>query len=151
MLFNYHVKEMFRQCAFFLPKEKKPRTEKKKKEKRLREAQCEDHTAPTEVGTVTYCTLEETDGPSETEEAVKKEQRNMQASSLVLMSKASPFTLGQAKRKKKKRRKRIRLRKHAQKLSESAEGNKMSCKTKKKERNNDILYISIPAEGCRIN
>lgn len=129
MLFNYHVKEMFRQCAFFLPKEKKPRTEKKK---RLREAQCEDHTAPTEVGTVTYCTLEETDGPSETEEAVKKEQRNMQASSLVLMSKASPFTLGQAKRKKKKRRKRIRLRKHAQKLSETAEGNKMSCKKKNK-------------------
>lgn len=30
MLFNYHVKEMFRQCAFFLPKEKKPRTEKEK-------------------------------------------------------------------------------------------------------------------------
>lgn len=83
---------------FFFQKRKNP----EQKKKRLREAQCEDHTAPTEVGTVTYCTLEETDGPSETEEAVKKEQRNMQASSLVLMSKASPFTLGQAKRKKEK-------------------------------------------------
>lgn len=110
-------------CFFSFQKRKNP----EQKKKRLREAQCEDHTAPTEVGTVTYCTLEETDGPSETEEAVKKEQRNMQASSLVLMSKASPFTLGQAKRKK-KRRKRIRLRKHAQKLRETAEGNKMSCK-----------------------
>lgn len=105
---------------------KREKTQNRKK-KRLREAQREDHTAPTEVGTVTYCTLEETDGPSETEEAVKKEQRNMQASSLVLMSKASPFTLGQAKRKK-KRRKRIRLRKHAQKPNETAEGNKTSCK-----------------------
>lgn len=53
---------------FFFQKRKNP----EQKKKRLREAQCEDHTAPTEVGTVTYCTLEETDGPSETEEAVKK-------------------------------------------------------------------------------
>lgn len=51
MLFNYHVKEMFRQCAF------SSKTNKNKTKKKSVEPQCEDYTAHTEIGTETYCTL----------------------------------------------------------------------------------------------
>lgn len=94
MLFNYHVKEKFRQCAFSSKKTK----QNGKKEKKAVGAQCEDPTALTELGTVTYCTLYKTDSPLETEEAVEKEPRNMQASGLALMSKALPFTLRTGKK-----------------------------------------------------
>lgn len=51
MLFNYHVKEMFQQCAF------SSKTKPNQTEKKAVGRQCEDHTALTEIGTVTYCTL----------------------------------------------------------------------------------------------
>lgn len=49
MLFNYHVKEMFRQCAFS--------SKNKRNGKKAVGPQCEDNTALTQIGTVTYCTL----------------------------------------------------------------------------------------------
>lgn len=67
MLFNYHLKEMSRQCAF------SSKTNKTKTKKKCVGARCDDYTAPTEVGTEIYCTLEKTDSPSETGLVVKKE------------------------------------------------------------------------------
>lgn len=49
MLFNYHVKEMFRQCAFFFQNEQNGI--------KAVGPQCDDNTALTQIGTVTYCTL----------------------------------------------------------------------------------------------
>lgn len=48
MLFNYHVKEMFRRVCFFF---------QNKQNKKSVGPQCEDYTARTEIGTETYCTL----------------------------------------------------------------------------------------------
>lgn len=53
MLFNYHVKEMFGQCAFFPSNTKK--TEEGAEGEEAAGPQCED--ALTRVGTTTYCTL----------------------------------------------------------------------------------------------
>lgn len=52
MLFNYHVKEMFSTVCFFF--QTKNKNGKKKRKKRTARRQCEDHTALTAIGTVTY-------------------------------------------------------------------------------------------------